>query len=787
MKTAKAMGKVASLLLVEENAQFMYDHFGDLDWVLKLMKRANLENTDASRKILAHSARAVQRAVIDEDKVYNMLSLGGVAVVNEVFAKHAKHEEVSSCAANAFAALLTRKENAKFLAESGVAKQALDVLATTDLKKEHGKSALALVQGMAAFRDTALVLNDERAIQIVTSKLHENPKPNMIKHLINTLGRLAVDEKALAQLNKQGIIDHCLALLKKYPDEKDLVREALMLMEVACMDENNIKALQVDGKKNKELLRDLGVKYEDDREINNFANRLKDIIDDKMKKEAERLKKLEQERLKELERLRKIEEARLAELERQRRLEEERMQEEMEELERLRMAQIEKLRAEDAKRQADEEAAQQAELERMRLEQQGKLAELEALRLAREKAAEEERLRRLQEEQDRKDEEERFERLRMARLEKEKERIRQEELQRLKDEEAARQAELERMRLEAEERARREAERLKLEQEEAERMELERLEMERLKMEREAERARLLDEKKKKMADARRKMQLEMQEQENLMRERALAKKKERDEGLDQAKQLRLDRERKRQEELEMAESLRLMKQKEEAEQRRKDREARARELAEARAAAKLAKGAKVATDAHKKNFRSVKLTKSARDIFDDNEQEKEKAKAELPQWVKDFLLSGALLIKHGESTSHQRHIYLSPDLEYLCWKNPKKDLKDSQKMKIFDLMSVEVGRATPHLQRKRMGKYVVKDEDCAFAITGSVSAKTKHNRADDEKQARTVDLECSTPEECEQWVQCIEILITYAKEMSLWGSNTMVMVANELLEDDSE
>lgn len=787
-KTAKALGKVAGLLLVEENAQYMYDNFGDIGWVLDLMKRAKEKNTPAAKKILAHGARAVQRAMIDEDKVYNLLQLGGVAVLQDVMQKHARNDEIASSTANAFGALLTRKENAKYLADSGVAKDALNILENTPLEKERGKAALALVQGLAGFRDAAKVLNDERAIPILVKKLDEDPTPEMMKHVVNTLGRTAIDDKALKQLKDQRIIPKCLDILKQNPDDADLVKETLMLMETACMDEGNVKDLQADGKKNKELLRDLGVTHANDKEINDLADRLKDIIDDKLKREAEALKKAEQERLKELERLRKKEEARLAELERARKLEEERMNDELEELERLRLAELERLRAQDLQRQKDEEAARQAELERMKLEQEGKLAELEALRKAREKAAEEERQRRLQEEKDRQAEEERFERLRLARLEKEKERLRQEELERLAREEAERAAELERLRLEREERERREGERLRLEKEEAERLALERAEMERLKLEREAERARLLDEKKKKMADARRRMQMEMQEQENLMRERALQKKKERDEGLDKAKQLRLDRDKKKQEELEMAEQLRLMKQKEEAEQRRKDREARARELEEARRQAKLNKSKKLASDKHKKNFRTVKLTKSARDIFDDNEEEKEKKKAELPQWVKDFLLAGALLTKHGEQTFHQRHVYLSPDLEYLCWKNPKKELKNSQRMKIYDLLSVEQGRATPHLQRKRMGKYVVRDEDCAMAIFGSVSAKTKHNRADDEKKSRTVDLECSSAEECEQWIQCIDILIEYAKEMSLWGSNTMVFVANELLEEsDSE
>jgi len=166
-----------------------------------------------------------------------------------------------------------------------------------------------------------------------------------------------------------------------------------------------------------------------------------------------------------------------------------------------------------------------------------------------------------------------------------------------------------------------------------------------------------------------------------------------------------------------------------------------------------------------KEKKEKVKLKKSAREIFDADE-EKNKGLAVLPTAIKNFLLAGQLLVKHSLSAAPRpRHLYLSHDLEYMIWKNPQKPEIDlTQRMKIYKIYGVNVGRCTPQLQRKRLGKYLVANEDCAFSIYGS----------DLYEQERTVDFEAPNPEEAKTWVHALEVLIEYAKNKMMYGKETV-------------
>jgi hypothetical protein len=134
----------------------------------------------------------------------------------------------------------------------------------------------------------------------------------------------------------------------------------------------------------------------------------------------------------------------------------------------------------------------------------------------------------------------------------------------------------------------------------------------------------------------------------------------------------------------------------------------------------------------------------------DDN---KDEPVLELPDYVRNFLTAGALLSKHSNTAPPRpRYVFVTPDLKYLVWKDPKDrdpEGKEKQRMKVYLIRSVEKGRCTPQLQRKkRFGGYNA-NEDCAFAVFG---------------RERTVDLEAATEELRDMWVKCIQILIDYVK-----------------------
>jgi len=169
---------------------------------------------------------------------------------------------------------------------------------------------------------------------------------------------------------------------------------------------------------------------------------------------------------------------------------------------------------------------------------------------------------------------------------------------------------------------------------------------------------------------------------------------------------------------------------------------------------------------AEKEKAARPQLQKSARALFDADE-EKDKKMADLPNAIKNFLLAGSVLVKHSNNAAPKpRHIYLSHDLEYLVWKDPKKEVNMKQRMRIYKLYGVNTGRCTPQLQRKRLGKYLAANEECCFSVYG----------ADLYEEERTVDLEAPTPKEAQVWIHALEVLIEYAKNRMMYGQAEVAM-----------
>jgi len=109
-------------------------------------------------------------------------------------------------------------------------------------------------------------------------------------------------------------------------------------------------------------------------------------------------------------------------------------------------------------------------------------------------------------------------------------------------------------------------------------------------------------------------------------------------------------------------------------------------------------------------------------------------------------------------------HFYLSPDIEWMVWKEPNKsEISIKQRMRIYKLYGVNTGRCTPQLQRKTLGRYNAKEE-CSFSVYG----------ANLYKEERTIDFEAPTPKDCQAWVHAMEVLIEYAKNRTLWGGETV-------------
>ncbi len=100
--------------------------------------------------------------------------------------------------------------------------------------------------------------------------------------------------------------------------------------------------------------------------------------------------------------------------------------------------------------------------------------------------------------------------------------------------------------------------------------------------------------------------------------------------------------------------------------------------------------------------------------------------------------------------------MYVTDDLKYIVWKDPKKPLEAKNKMKIFKIRSIEKGRCTEQLMRKNiLGRWLAKDE-CSFAVLG---------------RDRTIDLECATGVERDKWVDTLTLLLRYSQQQKIEDS----------------
>lgn len=129
---------------------------------------------------------------------------------------------------------------------------------------------------------------------------------------------------------------------------------------------------------------------------------------------------------------------------------------------------------------------------------------------------------------------------------------------------------------------------------------------------------------------------------------------------------------------------------------------------------------------------------------------------ADMPSDVRNLLLAGAELWKHSSHVSKRlRHVRITPDLRYLVWKDRKvkahaHSVTMKQKMKVFQIKAVEVGRKTePLLRRSSLTRKHSARRDCAFAVVG---------------EERTLSLEAHSTQEREQWVHALNTLVRHVQ-----------------------
>jgi len=144
-------------------------------------------------------------------------------------------------------------------------------------------------------------------------------------------------------------------------------------------------------------------------------------------------------------------------------------------------------------------------------------------------------------------------------------------------------------------------------------------------------------------------------------------------------------------------------------------------------------------------------IKKTAKDIFGDNKNNN----VELSKEHKHLLLAGAVLKMHTKSGDPQpRHVFVSADLKYLCWKDAKeKKAEDNCRLQVFKIKTIERGRCTDDLKRKKtFGGYYAKEE-----VIFGVFARGK-----------ILSFETNTEVEREKWHAAITALVQYLIQQKL-------------------
>jgi hypothetical protein len=161
---------------------------------------------------------------------------------------------------------------------------------------------------------------------------------------------------------------------------------------------------------------------------------------------------------------------------------------------------------------------------------------------------------------------------------------------------------------------------------------------------------------------------------------------------------------------------------------------------------------------------------------------------------TKQFLTVGGLVTKHSGIHSTSRHLYLTPNCEYLIWRHAgASDVKPSQMMKITKFQAVKSGRCTSTL--KSVKSHQITEDSGSVTLPGTqVGASAGNDSAvggspffaifgiDTGGKDKDVSFEAPTVDMARKWVAALNQLASFAQHLKQFhGVDTLTMNANPL------
>jgi hypothetical protein len=103
---AAALAKLSSLLLVDENVDYLIANSG-IGWLVAALQTAVGDQSEIASKILVSGCRALMRMANDENKIYQIMQQGGVKLLIAIISQHAANEDVALAAIQALAKMVS--------------------------------------------------------------------------------------------------------------------------------------------------------------------------------------------------------------------------------------------------------------------------------------------------------------------------------------------------------------------------------------------------------------------------------------------------------------------------------------------------------------------------------------------------------------------------------------------------------------------------------------------------------------------------------------------------------
>lgn len=310
LAAAKALSKLASLMLVASNVDSLWKHAG-VDWLLAILQTAEGCYDENGNRMLTAGCRALARAATDANRIYDLLRHGAVPLLVAVLNSRTD-ADVLAAALGALARLVSGSvDNGSYIVRHGGINAALRAYATHPDSAVIVRPALSLLSALSMFESLGGSLAQAGSIEALVDMLRRNMHDvAIVKDALTALGRLATCEGHVQRMAAAGLPQLQVETLKRHGDDAAAVRAALLGIEIAALLPSNIPELLRLGAV--EAIHAAMARWPLDAEIQSIGRRALALLLRQQEEELERARRAAAER------------ARLEEEERRRREEEER-------------------------------------------------------------------------------------------------------------------------------------------------------------------------------------------------------------------------------------------------------------------------------------------------------------------------------------------------------------------------------------------------------------------------------------------------------------------------------